>query len=620
MTEIDSSEFEEEALSAISGKRIKDRVSKLSQREMRVSGSESERLTAEEIADEMRNLDLDVSIEEYETTSWEHGPATLTIGNGSETKLDVHFMPFSPPAEERGSKGMLTQLKFGFPKEYASLSDEPSIIIEDWNQDAGVHYQILSAARSGKKISALGLIGDVSKAFRIDVVPMLAKPIPFPIFSIRREDGLMLRSMCSKGKPTAKLSGKSKILPGAKSANVVGKKKGTGKEGTSVVLSAHHDGWFAGANDNLSGVASVLEAAKILSERETLRDMQFISFGSEECGSKGYQYYLWGSRQFMKRLSNDSGKIACVLNCELAGLSNAENLLVDCTPDLVSFFEVVFDDTAKRCKYPNKFEMSASVPTSSQADQLNFSLAGVPSALIYWAWFDEYHTDLDTADKLSEDKLHLFTELLLTSAIRSADQPALPLSLARYGRILRAGHTVVSSHLSMSLGRVTTPGFDLLKRLVGKSINIDEAIEALDSFSKAVGSLERALSCAEDGDYPVLNKKMLKASNVLNAALCRTGGILGEEAMFPGFMKYYEEFMKIDRAIEDLRSVKGSDMLTDVKAELIPISKPEVDTVEFDVYEESTALAFKRASLLRSLQAEVGRITEAIRQAEASVR
>lgn len=105
MTEIDSSEFEEEAISDISAKRIKERVIKLSQREMRVTGSESERLTAEEIADEMRKLGLKVAIEEFETTSWEHGPAQLIVNDGSEMKSRCISCHSPLPSKEAGRRG-----------------------------------------------------------------------------------------------------------------------------------------------------------------------------------------------------------------------------------------------------------------------------------------------------------------------------------------------------------------------------------------------------------------------------------------------------------------------------------------------------------------------------------
>jgi hypothetical protein len=149
---------------------------------------------------------------------------------------------------------------------------------------------------------------------------------------------------------------------------------------------------------------------------------------------------------------------------------------------------------------------------------------------------------------------------------------------------------------------------------------MQDAVDAIDSFSRAAGSLERELSSVDEDAVVDLNKKMLKACNLLNGGLCRTGGILGEEAMFPGFLQYYEEFRKLDNAIEVLRSVKGSDMLPEIKSELVPVGSPEVRTVEFDIFDDLAALNVKRDSLARSLQNEVKRIAAAIREAEASIR
>jgi Iap family predicted aminopeptidase len=608
---------EQQLLSKISGERIKSVAERLSRTSMRITGSENERITCEAIADEFRKLDLDVSVEEFDTTSWEHGAAQLITSNGAEKRIDVHFMPFSPSVPEKGSKGIIVPLKFGFPKELASIGNEACIVIVDWNQDAGVHYQILSAAKSGKKIAALGLISQTKKSFRVDAIPMLAKPIPFPVFSITYEDGLMLRTTCSKDRVMGRLEGRSKIIKGAKSANVVAHKKGSIEPDLRVVVSAHHDGWFAGANDNLSGIGCILETASILCSEETRRSLDFISFGSEESGSTGFQYYLWGSRNYVKRHAKDIGKVSCVLNNEIAGHSNTEHLLVDCTPDLVPFFEVIFDELSKRpFAVKNKVEMSAAVPTSSQADQLNFSLSGVPSSLIYWAWYDEYHTDIDTADLLSVDRLRLFEELSLVSAIRAVNSQVLPLSLTRYARILRTGHSVVSSHLSKELGRVATPGLEHLKRLTGERLELGAAMDALDSFSKASGAFERYLSTAEECESSKDNLRLLATCFSLNKALCRTGGVLGEDAMFPGFLQYTEELRKIDEAVEIMKRVKGSDMSPDIKRELIPIVVPEVETREFDISDELNLLVEKREKLRDSLQKEVDRIAGALREAE----
>jgi len=247
----DTSGEDADILEKISTERIKATAERLSRIPMRITGSENERKTAEAIADEFEKLGLDTSLEEYETTSWEHGAARLTISGDMERKIDVHFMPFSPPVPEKGAKGKIVPLKFGFPKELATIGDDPSVLVIDWNQAAGVHYQVLSAARSGKNVSALGIISPTSRSFRIDAIPMLAKPVGFPVFSMTKEDGLLLRTTCSNGGLIGKLEGKSKIVKGAKSANVTARKKGAVEPDLRIVISAHHDGWFAGAIDNL---------------------------------------------------------------------------------------------------------------------------------------------------------------------------------------------------------------------------------------------------------------------------------------------------------------------------------------------------------------------------------
>lgn len=79
--------------------------------------------------------------------------------------------------------------------------------------------------------------------------------------------------------------------------------RGTAPAGTEpcVVLSAHFDHvgvrsgvLFPGADDNASGVAMLLESARILSEspRRLRRDVLFVGFDLEEDG-------LWGSRHFV---------------------------------------------------------------------------------------------------------------------------------------------------------------------------------------------------------------------------------------------------------------------------------------------------------------------------------
>jgi hypothetical protein len=159
-----------------------------------------------------------------------------------------------------------------------------------------------------------------------------------------------------------------------------------------------------------------------------------------------------------------------------------------------------------------------------------------------------------------------------------------------------------------------------VKRLAGKILDIDEASVTLDSFSRAAGTFERSLASAGEDDFADLNDKMLKACNALNSALCRTGGILGEDAMFPGYLQYIEELRKADEALEFLRKVKGADMRQDIKAELVPIFAPEIGTEKLDFSGELAMLASRRDDLANALQAEIARIAGAIRAAEEQIR
>lgn len=81
---------------------------------------------------------------------------------------------------------------------------------------------------------------------------------------------------------------------GTPAANLVARKPGTGQERGVYVFSAHYDSTSEdperdapGADDNASGVAAVLEAARLLAPWELHHDVWFVLTGAEEQGSLG---------------------------------------------------------------------------------------------------------------------------------------------------------------------------------------------------------------------------------------------------------------------------------------------------------------------------------------------
>ncbi|QRN98126.1 M20/M25/M40 family metallo-hydrolase [Archangium violaceum] len=74
--------------------------------------------------------------------------------------------------------------------------------------------------------------------------------------------------------------------------NVVAEKRGTRSPHEVVLVGAHYDALHAGADDNATGVAAVLELARVLSTRSFDRTVRFVGFDLEELGSVGSTRYV----------------------------------------------------------------------------------------------------------------------------------------------------------------------------------------------------------------------------------------------------------------------------------------------------------------------------------------
>jgi hypothetical protein len=89
-----------------------------------------------------------------------------------------------------------------------------------------------------------------------------------------------------------------------------------------ILISAHYDSRMQdinktnarapGADDNASGVAAVLELARVLSKVGLKNNIQFVLFSGEEQGQ-------WGSTAYVKHLQTNSTKLGLVMNLDMIG-------------------------------------------------------------------------------------------------------------------------------------------------------------------------------------------------------------------------------------------------------------------------------------------------------------
>jgi len=104
---------------------------------------------------------------------------------------------------------------------------------------------------------------------------------------------------------------------GGKSANVLATLRGTENPDLIYVVSSHFDSGAAtpGADDDTSGTAALLEAARLLAKTPMPATILFASFTGEEAG-------LLGSREYVRQAVEKKLKVVGALNNDMIGWAN----------------------------------------------------------------------------------------------------------------------------------------------------------------------------------------------------------------------------------------------------------------------------------------------------------
>lgn len=230
------------------------------------------------------------------------------------------------------------------------------------------------------------------------------------------------------------------------SRNIIAVKEGTSDQ--TVVVGAHYDSVDIGngVDDNGSGVAVVLEAAKMMKDAETPQTIEFIFFGAEEVGLCGSEYHV--SKMTLDDISNT------VLMINYDSLVAGDNAYVYGNEDAKGKFrdralEIAKEKKVKLSTQPGENEEYPAGTTGDWSDHAAFKNAGIPYMYFEstnWSLGDEdgytqvdpslgadgeiWHTEFDTMDYINEnfpdritDRLTTFTTV--TETILSEDLSSL---------------------------------------------------------------------------------------------------------------------------------------------------------------------------------------------------
>lgn len=217
--------------------------------------------------------------------------------------------------------------------------------------------------------------------------------------------------------------------------NLYAERVGTDPALPAVLLGAHYDSVepSVGADDNATGVATVLEAARLLGQQATPRTLQLVLFDLEEEG-------LLGSKAFVESLSNGSLVGAIVLDmvgyaCETAGCQSYPPVLPIHPPtDRGNFLAVLGDQGHAQLldSFVNQSDLpqvlTLAIPTFGglapdmvRSDHAPFWKKGIGAVLVTdTANFrnPHYHQPSDTLETIDPDFFAGSAQLIINAVAR----------------------------------------------------------------------------------------------------------------------------------------------------------------------------------------------------------
>jgi len=200
---------------------------------------------------------------------------------------------------------------------------------------------------------------------------------------------------------------------GAGAFNVVAVLSGIEPEEGVILIGAHHDHLgqkdgerhFPGADDNASGVATLLRVAKLLAQDEPLRrTVVFVTFTGEEGG-------FLGSRQYLRQPVVPADRMLVMLNLDMVGRLRDSPLQVHGIGGLPGHREGILNVLSAQ-----SIPVLPSEDVRRGSDQGMFLDAGIPALHFTTGTHADHHKHSDTMENIDFEGMdsiaHLIVDLI----------------------------------------------------------------------------------------------------------------------------------------------------------------------------------------------------------------
>jgi carboxypeptidase Q len=405
----------------------------------RVTGSRQSRAASELILNELKTAGYDTAhFEEYTfQPRWERGAAAARIISPVSWSLSVGSYAWVPgtsgsievPVADLGSP----------PASNLSVSGEfrGAAVLVDVHAVGNEPLQVMRAriaqqlARSGA--AAMLIPSDKPDRMVYTSAWGFYPRGPLPVLSVGKEDTLLLRRLLAKGAVKITLNIQNSFDSAvATERNVVADLPGTNPN-EIVLVGGHFDSWdFAqGGDDNGSGVAAILEAARILKSLNITPEctIRFVFFSGEEQANLG-------SRAYIKQHKNELDHFRAFLMMD-EGAQAPLGFRTQGRDDLVAPLQELLKPLA------SLGADQAFNEADLESDNASFMTAGIPTLTLKVEPGDydsHHHAITDTFDKVDPRALAMDTAAMAVAAYLVADMKeplGRRLSLAEVKEFLR---------------------------------------------------------------------------------------------------------------------------------------------------------------------------------------
>jgi len=235
-----------------------------------------------------------------------------------------------------------------------------------------------------------------------------------PGLGVSRETGLRLARLLGQGTVRVRISTHDAFFRGT-SRNIVGELAGEERPDEFVVVGAHYDAHdiAPSANDNAAGVATILEAARLLAphRRVLKRTVRFVCFSGEEVGLRGAQAYV-------ERHAHELPRTRLAVNVDGIGNDRGKGFDFQCWHEAKAALSAMAGEM--------RLDIGFASRPMAYSDHFPFVLAGVPACMLGNVGGASRsrgygHTAADTVDKVSRADLREAAALLARSLVRFAN-------------------------------------------------------------------------------------------------------------------------------------------------------------------------------------------------------